>query len=122
VAASLRNVLEGKRVRLLGNVVVDIARLLSKTARELRADTTIIGLGMRLHLCDTNVMLHIYVQTAVIVYGHTSRPVKISDHYFGRVGKGDAAVVTAVLLDANGQQASIAGLLPLFDAGIQSAH
>jgi hypothetical protein len=41
-----------------------------------------------------------------------------SDHDFGRVGKSDAAVVTAILLDADGQQASVVISLPLFHAVI----
>jgi hypothetical protein len=46
----------------------------------------------------------------------------VSYHDFGRVGKSDAAVVTAILLNADGQQASVVISLPLFHAVIQSAH
>jgi Flp pilus assembly protein protease CpaA len=49
-------------------------------------------------------------------------PVSASDHHFGRIGEGDAAVITVVLLDTNRQQATIISLLSLFHAGIQSAH
>src|ERR1700730_12317690 len=63
-----------------------------------------------------------HMQVAVRVHARVVLPLGVSDHHFSRIGKGNAAIVTAILLDANRKQASIVSLLPLVHAGIQPTH
>jgi hypothetical protein len=49
-------------------------------------------------------------------------PIGARDYDLGWIGKRDAAVITAVLLDTNREQTLIIGLLPFFHAGIEPAH
>lgn len=50
------------------------------------------------------------------IYIGVSRAIYASDYYFGRIGKGNTAVVATILLDANRQKTSSIGPLPLIHA------
>ena len=58
----------------------------------------------------------------VVINLYISTPVSASDYHFGRIGEGDAAVVAAILLNANRKQPTIINPLPLFHAFIQPTH